>query len=366
MLWPESTASAVDAVIWATGFRPALAHLAPLGIVGENGRIETIGTRSAAIDRLWLVGYGEWTGYASATLIGVGRSARATVDEIVSELSKPDVAPPRTISPTNLGDPRASSILALRNHTTLRRDKPAAESDSDYIGLAVAAMADIETTSRPTMFTSMRTSPPEGVRRKQSWRSSSSASWRRPRSPMIDCIAGRDFGRHTNIAFGPFGNQRGQHAGDEIRRTNAVAAQDKRAPIEVRDLLESLKGVARLFRGRACRSEHLLLILVQVAEVVLRGGCEAVVEYRRDDEARRARRAQAAQRRPLLVSKGLRSASTRRFRFVDGGRQIGERRSRSPRAARVTRVQCGALRVDARQGVDASRDVRVLLHDGNE
>jgi putative flavoprotein involved in K+ transport len=32
---------------------------------------------------LWLVGYGDWTPYASATLIGVGRSARATVDEIV-------------------------------------------------------------------------------------------------------------------------------------------------------------------------------------------------------------------------------------------------------------------------------------------
>jgi len=37
--------------------------------------------------RLWLVGYGEWTGFASATLIGVGRSARATVDEIVAALS---------------------------------------------------------------------------------------------------------------------------------------------------------------------------------------------------------------------------------------------------------------------------------------
>jgi hypothetical protein len=33
--------------------------------------------------RLWLVGYGDWTGYASATLIGVGRTARTTVDEIV-------------------------------------------------------------------------------------------------------------------------------------------------------------------------------------------------------------------------------------------------------------------------------------------
>ncbi|MDZ7650903.1 MAG: hypothetical protein U5K54_29300 [Cytophagales bacterium] len=35
---------------------------------------------------LWLVGYGNWTGFASATLIGVGRSAKRTVDEIVTYL----------------------------------------------------------------------------------------------------------------------------------------------------------------------------------------------------------------------------------------------------------------------------------------
>jgi hypothetical protein len=32
--------------------------------------------------RLWLVGCGEWTGFASATFIGVCRSTRATVQEI--------------------------------------------------------------------------------------------------------------------------------------------------------------------------------------------------------------------------------------------------------------------------------------------
>jgi hypothetical protein len=37
---------------------------------------------------LWLVGYGDWTGYASATLIGVGRTARATVDEIAGAMGE--------------------------------------------------------------------------------------------------------------------------------------------------------------------------------------------------------------------------------------------------------------------------------------
>lgn len=86
VLWPDGRQSAVDAVIWATGFRPALEHLRPLGVVDAAGRVAVRGTRALAEPRLWLLGYGEWTGFASATLIGVGRSARATVEEIVAAL----------------------------------------------------------------------------------------------------------------------------------------------------------------------------------------------------------------------------------------------------------------------------------------
>jgi len=86
VLWPDGRRTREDAVILATGFRPALDHLAPLNIVGPNGRIDVRGTHSLREPRLWLVGYGEWTGYASATLIGVGRTARATVEEIARTL----------------------------------------------------------------------------------------------------------------------------------------------------------------------------------------------------------------------------------------------------------------------------------------
>jgi putative flavoprotein involved in K+ transport len=91
VLWPDGREEAVDAIVFATGFRPALDHLAPLGIVDANGRvaIRPDGSTTRALDelRLWLVGYGDWTGFASATLIGVGRSARAAVGEIVAELA---------------------------------------------------------------------------------------------------------------------------------------------------------------------------------------------------------------------------------------------------------------------------------------
>jgi cation diffusion facilitator CzcD-associated flavoprotein CzcO len=86
VVWPDGREEPIDAVVLATGFRPALAHLAPLGVLDATGRIVTDGTRAVAEPRLWLVGYGEWTGFASATLIGVGRSARATVEQVVGQL----------------------------------------------------------------------------------------------------------------------------------------------------------------------------------------------------------------------------------------------------------------------------------------
>ncbi len=86
VVWPDGRETPVDTVIWATGFVPALNHLTPLGVVTPDGQVATIGTRSVQEPLLWLVGYGEWTGFASATLIGVGRSARATVAEIQEAL----------------------------------------------------------------------------------------------------------------------------------------------------------------------------------------------------------------------------------------------------------------------------------------
>lgn len=82
VVWPDGRETPVDTVIWATGFAPALDHLAPLGILTPAGLVATVGTRAVAEPHLWLVGYGDWTGFASATLIGVGRTARATVAEI--------------------------------------------------------------------------------------------------------------------------------------------------------------------------------------------------------------------------------------------------------------------------------------------
>lgn len=76
----------VDAVIWATGFRPALRHLRSLRLRTRDGIPEVEDNRSTKDPRVSFVGYGDWTGPASATLIGVGRTARALVDGLEEEL----------------------------------------------------------------------------------------------------------------------------------------------------------------------------------------------------------------------------------------------------------------------------------------
>ena len=68
---------------------PALSHLAPLGLRGRRGHLATDGTRAVGEPRLHLLGYGDWTGPASATLIGAGRPARDAAAEIAALLGHP-------------------------------------------------------------------------------------------------------------------------------------------------------------------------------------------------------------------------------------------------------------------------------------
>lgn len=88
VIWKRGDAAEIDVVIWCTGFKPALEHLQPLGVVDADGKVLTKGTQSQKKPGLWLVGYGGWTGFASATLIGVGRTARQTALEIAAHIKQ--------------------------------------------------------------------------------------------------------------------------------------------------------------------------------------------------------------------------------------------------------------------------------------
>ncbi|MDQ0011559.1 thioredoxin reductase [Luteibacter jiangsuensis] len=87
VVWPDGKHESFDAIIWCTGFRPATDLLEPMGIVSSDGRVRVEGGRALDVPGLWLAGYGDWTGPASATLMGITRYARDTVDEVVAYLS---------------------------------------------------------------------------------------------------------------------------------------------------------------------------------------------------------------------------------------------------------------------------------------
>lgn len=71
----------VDVILWATGFRAELEHLAPLHLRGPGGGIAMTGTQVSADPRIHLVGYG-----ASSSTIGANRAGRAAVREILTLL----------------------------------------------------------------------------------------------------------------------------------------------------------------------------------------------------------------------------------------------------------------------------------------
>ncbi|WP_421106252.1 NAD(P)-binding domain-containing protein [Streptomyces sp. NEAU-S77] len=83
--WADGRTVAADVILWATGFRAAIDHLAPLRLREPGGGIAVEGTRAVRDPRVHLVGYGP-----SASTVGANRAGRAAVREIRALL---DAAP---------------------------------------------------------------------------------------------------------------------------------------------------------------------------------------------------------------------------------------------------------------------------------
>jgi cation diffusion facilitator CzcD-associated flavoprotein CzcO len=84
--WNDGRFVAADVILWCTGWRAALDHLAPLGLRGHGGGIVMDGTRVVADPRVHLVGYGP-----SASTVGANRAGRQAVREI-RDLLAADIA----------------------------------------------------------------------------------------------------------------------------------------------------------------------------------------------------------------------------------------------------------------------------------
>ncbi|MFD9790041.1 NAD(P)-binding domain-containing protein [Streptomyces sp. NPDC059070] len=82
--WDDGRTVEADVILWATGFRPVIDHLAPLKLRASGGGIQLDGTRAVRDARVHLVGYGP-----SASTIGANRAGRAAVREIKQLLGAP-------------------------------------------------------------------------------------------------------------------------------------------------------------------------------------------------------------------------------------------------------------------------------------
>ncbi|MFC5829854.1 NAD(P)-binding domain-containing protein [Nonomuraea insulae] len=75
--WDGGASVEADTIIWATGFRSALDHLAPLRLREPGGGIRVDGTQVLREPRLQLVGYGP-----SASTIGANRAGRTAARNV--------------------------------------------------------------------------------------------------------------------------------------------------------------------------------------------------------------------------------------------------------------------------------------------
>ncbi|MCA0216465.1 MAG: NAD(P)/FAD-dependent oxidoreductase [Actinobacteria bacterium] len=81
--WKDGAFKRADAIIWSTGFRPELRHLAPLKLREKEGGVVVAQGASWKDPRIFFAGYGP-----QASTIGANRAGRMIARQVVATLSK--------------------------------------------------------------------------------------------------------------------------------------------------------------------------------------------------------------------------------------------------------------------------------------
>ncbi|MFJ3857213.1 FAD-dependent oxidoreductase [Streptomyces sp. NPDC090085] len=102
-VWADGTRVDADVILWATGFRPAIDHLAPLRLREPGGGIRLDGTRAVRDERIHLVGYGP-----SASTVGANRAGGAAVRDLRRLLARA----PRETGPAAVAEQAAAAVAA--------------------------------------------------------------------------------------------------------------------------------------------------------------------------------------------------------------------------------------------------------------
>ncbi|MFF7300022.1 FAD-dependent oxidoreductase [Streptomyces sp. NPDC008265] len=108
-VWADGTRVDADVILWATGFRPAIDHLAPLRLREPGGGIRLDGTRAVRDERIHLVGYGP-----SASTVGANRAGGAAVRDLRRLLARaPREAGPAAVPEAAAAAPAAAGVAAV-------------------------------------------------------------------------------------------------------------------------------------------------------------------------------------------------------------------------------------------------------------
>jgi cation diffusion facilitator CzcD-associated flavoprotein CzcO len=81
--WSDGSFHEVDAIIWSTGFRPELRHLAPLKLREKEGGITVASGIAWKDPRVFFAGYGP-----QASTIGANRAGRTIARQVVATMSR--------------------------------------------------------------------------------------------------------------------------------------------------------------------------------------------------------------------------------------------------------------------------------------
>lgn len=81
--WENGAFQPADAIIWATGFRPELRHLAPLRLREQAGGVVVDKNTSLRDQRIFFAGYGP-----TASTIGAAKAGRSIARQVIATLSR--------------------------------------------------------------------------------------------------------------------------------------------------------------------------------------------------------------------------------------------------------------------------------------
>lgn len=134
-VWPDGTREPVDALIWATGFRPDVRHLSPLHLHEKEGGI-VVSTGAAERDpRIFFAGYGP-----TASTIGANRSGRIVARQVFSAIG--DRTPPASSPPTQPTRARGSFRPATGEVPVAFREDVPKDDEKDAVSILARFFAD--------------------------------------------------------------------------------------------------------------------------------------------------------------------------------------------------------------------------------